>query len=77
MFEFIPGGALDGIEFLSWYHSCLVGNKTDDFKDFPLNPNEFVSSFIVRCGAWIDAVHIVTTTGRRSKIFDNKNDGGL
>ncbi|ODV63453.1 putative metalloendopeptidase ASCRUDRAFT_40751 [Ascoidea rubescens DSM 1968] len=71
------GGALDGVEFMTRYGSNFVGNKTKNYTDFPLNKNESISSFKLKCGSWVDAIQIITSTGRQSEMLGNKNGGGL
>lgn len=55
--------------------SVLFGNETGSFTDFTLEPGELVQAFNFRCGAWLDAVQIVTSKNRQSAMLGNK-DGG-
>ncbi|GMM35934.1 hypothetical protein DASC09_032590 [Saccharomycopsis crataegensis] len=66
------GDALDGIEFIhrkgkSHHHkfhssksSTLFGNRTQDYSDVPIYDGESFVGFKIRCGAWVDAVQVVT-----------------
>lgn len=56
--------------------TVLVGNMTNNYSDFPLQAGETITEFRLRTGAWIDAIQIVTSTGRVSEMFGNKNGGG-
>ena len=74
------GKALNGLEF--FYedgHSQLFGNRGGKAggSDFRLEKNmaETILGFYVRAGFWIDAVQILTSTGRRSEIFGNATGG--
>ncbi|CAX42779.1 putative zinc metalloproteinase, putative [Candida dubliniensis CD36] len=55
--------------------TALVGNETDNYSDFNLNPNEYITFFNFRDGAWMDAVQFGTNQGRLSPFF-GKDDGG-
>lgn len=57
--------------------SVLFGKQTNNFTDVTLEPNEIITGFNVRCGAWIDGVQFITNHGRMTDMFGNKNGGGL
>ena len=57
--------------------SVLFGKETSNYTDVVLEPNEIITGFNVRCGAWIDAIQIVTSYGRVTDMFGNKNGGTL
>lgn len=72
------GFAFDGIEFC--YEDGerqLFGQRGGEGVDFALDTRrgETIIGFAVRAGAWIDGVQILTSTGRKSPMFGNK-DGG-
>ncbi|SMR63440.1 unnamed protein product [Zymoseptoria tritici ST99CH_3D1] len=74
------GSCLDGMEFV--YEdgtSELFGNRggKPGGSEFALDTRkgEMLMGFYVRAGAWIDAVQILTSTGRRSEIFGNATGG--
>lgn len=74
------GDSLDGMEF--FYEdgsSDLLGKRggKPGGSEFSLDfrKGELLLGFYVRAGFWIDAVQILTTTGRRSEIFGNANGG--
>lgn len=74
------GDYLDGLEF--FYEngtSELFGKRGGRAggSDFPLDTRrgEMLLGFHVRAGFWIDAIQIMTTTGRRSEMFGNTNGG--
>jgi hypothetical protein len=74
------GSCLDGMEFC--YEdgtSELFGNRGgkpggDEFL-LDTRKGEMLMGFYVRAGAWIDAVQILTSTGRRSEVFGNARGG--
>jgi hypothetical protein len=53
-----------------------IGKPTNNYTDFQLQPGETIKEFRFRSGAWIDAVQIITSTGRISDMFGNKTGGG-
>lgn len=57
--------------------SVLFGKQTNNFTDVTLEPNEIITGFNVRCGAWIDGVQFITNHGRMTDMFGNKNGGSL
>lgn len=57
--------------------SILFGKQTANYTDITLEPNEIITGFNVRCGAWIDAIQIITNHGRITDMFGNKNGGSL
>ena len=76
------GFALDGIEFIyADGETQLFGKKGgkgggDDFFLDASRRAEVIAGFVVRSGAWIDGIQIITSTGRRSPFFGNQNGGG-
>lgn len=74
------GRSVDGIEFFyEEGRSELFGNRggKPGGSDFALDrmKAETIIGFYVRAGAWIDAVQILTSTGRRSEVFGNATGG--
>lgn len=74
------GKALNGLEFVyEDGHSELFGNRGGRAggSEFLLDKKmaETVIGFYVRAGLWIDAVQILTSTGRRSEVFGNATGG--
>lgn len=57
--------------------TVLFGKETQNYTDCVLEPNEIITGFNVRCGAWIDAIQILTSHGRVTEMFGNKNGGSL
>jgi hypothetical protein len=53
-----------------------IGNPTLNYSDFQLQPYETIKELRFRSGAWIDAVQIITSTGRMSEMLGNKTGGG-
>lgn len=76
------GFALDGLEFVyADGETQLFGKKggKDGGDEFYLDASrraEVICGFVVRAGAWIDGIQIITNIGRRSEFFGNKNGGG-
>lgn len=70
------GAALDGITFYS-RNERTIGNKTDGYTDFVLQPGERIAKLNLRSGQWIDAVQIETDRGRRSDMLGKANGGHL
>ncbi|GMM35935.1 putative metalloendopeptidase [Saccharomycopsis crataegensis] len=70
------GGALDGIEFVhpESRSSTLFGKRTNGYSDVPIDADESVVSFNVRCGAWVDAVQVVTNK-KVTPWYGNANGG--
>lgn len=54
-----------------------IGNIKLHYTDFKLEPGEKIVSFAFRNGAWIDAVEIETSRGRKSGMLGNANGGHL
>lgn len=57
--------------------SVLFGKETGSYSDVVLQDGDHLAGFNVRCGAWIDALQVVTTQGRLSESFGNNGGGGL
>lgn len=57
--------------------SVLFGKETPNYTDISLEPNEIITGFNVRCGGWIDAIQIITSHGRVTDMFGNRNGGSL
>ncbi|KAK6462221.1 zinc metallo proteinase [Scheffersomyces coipomensis] len=55
--------------------SSLLGKERPHYTDFLLQPNEQITKFNFRNGAWVDAIQFETTTGRKSPMY-GKADGG-
>lgn len=56
--------------------SVLFGKQTNHFTDFHLQPGEYISQFRVRSGLWVDAIQVITNTGRASPMCGNTGGGG-
>lgn len=56
--------------------SVLFGKETNGYTDLVLENGEYITGFNVRCGAWIDAIQLLTNYGKVSEMFGNKNGGG-
>jgi len=74
------GQALLGLEFFyEEGHSELFGTRAGNRRktDFHLDrmKAETVMGFYVRAGVWVDAIQILTSTGRRSEMFGNATGG--
>ncbi|KAI8627589.1 metallopeptidase [Xylariaceae sp. FL1651] len=74
------GTAVDGLEFHYDDGSSQLfgkrGGKPGGDKFMMDIPNaEVITGFIVRCGLWIDAIQIITSTSRKSDVY-GKADGG-
>lgn len=54
-----------------------LGNKKSHYSDFDLQPGETISKFNFRTGAWMDAIQIVTSNGRKSPMLGNAGGGHL
>ncbi|GMF03509.1 unnamed protein product [[Candida] boidinii] len=68
--------ALDGIEI--HYDNGSVsnfGNTKNHYKDFYLQPGEFIVGIVVRSGLWVDGIQYVLNSGRVSDFY-GKQDGG-
>lgn len=57
--------------------SVLFGNETGNYSDVVIPNGDSLAGFNVRCGAWIDAVQVLTTKGCVSESFGNNQGGGL
>lgn len=55
--------------------SVLFGNENSTYADLKLEPDEVIAGFNLRSGAWVDGIQIVTSKGRMSEMFGNKNGG--
>ena len=55
----------------------LVGKETGNYSEFIFNPNEYITFFNFRDGAWMDAVQFGTNQGRISPMFGNADGGHL
>ncbi|KAL1888720.1 hypothetical protein Cpir12675_006057 [Ceratocystis pirilliformis] len=72
------GLAVDGFEFIyDDSSSQLFGQKggTPNVFEFDVRRGEYISGFLVRSGAYIDAVQIMTSLGRKSELYGNANGG--
>lgn len=75
------GFALDGLEFVfADGETQLFGKRggKDGGDEFYLDASrraEVISAFVIRSGAWIDGIQIITNTGRRSEFFGNSQGG--
>lgn len=57
--------------------SVLFGKQTGSYSDVVLQDGDTLAGFNIRCGAWIDALQVVSSQGLISDTFGNKNGGGL
>lgn len=77
------GFALDGMEFVyADGETQLFGKRGgkeggDQFFLDASRKAETITGFVVRAGAWIDGIQILTSTGRRSEFYGNAQGGGL
>lgn len=55
--------------------NVVFGKQEGNKMDFVLQPNEEIVGFNLRCGWWIDAIQIVTNTGRMSPMLGNSGGG--
>jgi len=55
--------------------SVLFGKQTNNYTDFHLQSGEYIAQFILRSGAWVDGLQVVTNTGRSSPFCGNNNGG--
>ncbi|KKF96769.1 putative zinc metalloproteinase [Ceratocystis platani] len=72
------GLAVDGLEFVyDDSSSQLFGQKggTPNVFEFDVRRGEYISGFLVRSGAYIDAVQIMTSLGRKSGLYGNAHGG--
>ncbi|KAJ0298140.1 hypothetical protein COL516b_010063 [Colletotrichum fioriniae] len=77
---FYHGYAVDGMEFVYDDDTTQLfgkrgGKEGGDAFDFDIRRGEYISGFYVRSGAWIDAIQVLTSLGRRSPIFGNAQGG--
>ncbi|KAK7437832.1 hypothetical protein CaCOL14_002329 [Colletotrichum acutatum] len=77
---FYHGYAVDGMEFVYDDDTTQLfgkrgGKAGGDAFDFDIRRGEYISGFYVRSGAWIDAIQVLTSLGRRSPIFGNAQGG--
>jgi len=74
------GMAVDGIEFFyedmtSQLFGKRGGKEGGDVFSLDARRGEAISGFYVRAGAWIDAIQILTSAGRKSDIYGNATNG--
>ncbi|KAJ1325566.1 putative peptidase family [Microdochium nivale] len=77
---FYHGFALDGVEFFYDDNSSQLlgkrgGKPGGDSFDMDVRRGEYITGFFVRSGAWIDAIQVFTSMGRKSPIYGNANGG--
>jgi hypothetical protein len=70
------GGFFDGMVF-RWSDGSqnVLGKRGGGATEFELKPGEYPIKFVVRSGAWIDGLQIVTNTGRASPWFGGSGGG--
>lgn len=61
----------------STHKSVMFGFETNSYTDVVLEHGEYISGFNVRCGGWIDALQIVSSEGRVTKMLGNESGGGI
>ncbi|ODV96982.1 hypothetical protein PACTADRAFT_15486 [Pachysolen tannophilus NRRL Y-2460] len=54
-----------------------LGNAKHHYTDFELHDNEYIASFNIRSGGWVDAIQIVLNTGRTSDMLGNTSGGSM
>ncbi|KAI0397497.1 putative peptidase family-domain-containing protein [Xylariaceae sp. FL0594] len=75
------GHAVDGLEFhYDDGSSQLLGKRSSSSSygekfTFNVFSAEVITGFVVRAGDWIDAVQILTSTGRKSKVYGKAHGG--
>ncbi|KAL5606430.1 hypothetical protein BROUX41_002846 [Berkeleyomyces rouxiae] len=72
------GLAVDGLEFVyDDASSQLFGQKggSPHMFEFDIRRGEYISGFLVRSGAYIDAIQIKTSLGRKSELYGNAHGG--
>lgn len=77
---FYHGLAVDGMEFVYDDDSRQVfgkrgGKVGGTVFDMDIRRGEHIIGFVVRAGAWIDAIQVVTSLGRRSPFFGKPHGG--
>ncbi|KAG7663222.1 uncharacterized protein J8A68_003222 [[Candida] subhashii] len=55
--------------------TSLVGHEKSDYSEYVVNPGEYITKFILRNGAWVDAIQFETNKGTRSPMFGNAGGG--
>lgn len=55
--------------------SVLFGKQTNDFTDVVLEPGEYLTGFNVRSGGWVDAIQVLTSEGRVSRMMGGAGGG--
>ncbi|KAI0467301.1 metallopeptidase [Xylaria cf. heliscus] len=76
------GDAVDGLEFhyddgSSQLFGKRGGKPGGDRFSMEIHNAEVIVGFAVRVGSWIDAIQIITSTGRRSPIYGNMSRGSM
>ncbi|KAI1735133.1 metallopeptidase [Xylaria scruposa] len=76
------GDAVDGIEFhyddgSSQLFGKRGGKPGGDRFIMEIHNAEVIVGFSVRVGSWIDAIQLITSTGRRSPIYGNASGGSM
>ncbi|KAF2641286.1 hypothetical protein P280DRAFT_542507 [Massarina eburnea CBS 473.64] len=72
------GACVDGLEFIYEDSTTqLFGKRGGEPHDFLLDVRrgEHLMGFALRTGLWVDAVQVLTTLGRKSEMYGNKNGG--
>lgn len=54
---------------------ATLGNKKHHYTDFDLQPGETITKLNFRTGAWMDAMQIETSSGRKSPMLGNVSGG--
>jgi hypothetical protein len=70
------GGFFDGMVF-RWSDGThnVLGKQGGGATDINLQPGEYPIKFVVRSGAWVDGLQIITNTGRVSPWFGGQGGG--
>ncbi|KAK6194246.1 hypothetical protein LQW54_011631 [Pestalotiopsis sp. IQ-011] len=77
---FYHGYALDGMEFFYDNDSSQLfgkrgGKPGGDTFEMNVRRGEYITGFVVRAGLWIDAIQVLTSTGRKSPMYGNAHGG--
>ncbi|KAI0474980.1 putative peptidase family-domain-containing protein [Xylariaceae sp. FL0804] len=77
---FYHGSAIDGLEFIYDDDSSQLfgkkgGKQGGDSFELDVRRSENITGFFVRSGAWIDAIQVWTSLGRKSPLYGNVHGG--
>lgn len=77
---FYHGDAVDGVEFIYDDDSSQLfgkrgGKPGGDVFELDIRRGEYITGFNVRSGFWIDAIQVLTSSGRKSPVYGNAHGG--